>query len=60
MLLADVVTGAYATGRRGMRTPPINRGIDLFDSVVDDEFAPSIFVVFKDASAYPKYLIKYK
>ncbi|XP_076816902.1 protein mono-ADP-ribosyltransferase PARP14-like [Clavelina lepadiformis] len=60
MFLARVLTGNFCSGNSGLRAAPIcpdtNRA---FDSVVDDVKAPSIFVVFKDSSAYPSYLITF-
>ncbi|XP_048249286.1 protein mono-ADP-ribosyltransferase PARP14-like [Haliotis rufescens] len=61
--LADVLTGEYTLGKKGMRVPP---PLDpatpavLFDSVVDDIKKPEKFVIFNDTQAYPKYLVTYK
>ncbi|XP_077971258.1 protein mono-ADP-ribosyltransferase PARP14-like [Styela clava] len=64
MILANVVTGYYCQGDRSMVAPPprTNSNIknDLHDSVVDRISAPTIWVIFKDASAYPTYLITFK
>ncbi|XP_039258516.1 protein mono-ADP-ribosyltransferase PARP14-like [Styela clava] len=64
MFLANVVTGYYCQGYRSMVAPPprTNSNIknDLHDSVVDRISAPTIWVIFKDASAYPTYLITFK
>ena len=32
----------------------------LYDSVVDNVSSPSMFIVFRDASVYPSYLITFK
>ena len=32
----------------------------LFDSVVDDPSNPAIFVVFRDAAAYPEYVVHFR
>uniref|UniRef100_H2Z3A1 Poly [ADP-ribose] polymerase n=1 Tax=Ciona savignyi TaxID=51511 RepID=H2Z3A1_CIOSA len=63
MFLADVVTGEFCQGNQSFISPPTrsnatNRS-ELYDSVVDNISNPTIFVVFKDASAYPKYLLTY-
>uniref|UniRef100_H2Z3G6 Poly [ADP-ribose] polymerase n=1 Tax=Ciona savignyi TaxID=51511 RepID=H2Z3G6_CIOSA len=63
MFLADVVTGEFCQGNPSYISPPprsnaTNRS-ELYDSVVDNINNPTIFVVFKDASAYPKYLLTY-
>ena len=58
MYMAKVLVGEYTQGIRGMVTPPKKgRGTDLYDSVVNDETNPTIFVVFPDDHAYPEYLI---
>lgn len=61
MFLANVLTGSYCTGSSSMVVPPINPiSNEKFDSVVNSLIGPSIFVVFKDASVYPIYIISYK
>lgn len=63
MYLARVLVGKHTVGKEGMKTPP---AIDptkkeiLFDSVVNKDENPSIFVVFNDFHVYPKYLITFK
>ena len=63
MYLARVLVGKHTVGKQGMKTPP---AIDhtkkeiLYDSVVNSEENPSIFVVFNDFHVYPKYLITFK
>lgn len=62
MFLADVITGDYCQGHSSYVAPPVKPGgmkNDLYDSVVDNMASPRIFVIFKDASAYPTYLITY-
>ena len=60
MFLAEVITGQYAQGRQGMRVPPTIAGsMDLHDSVVDNINAPTMYIVFKDASVYPLYILTY-
>jgi len=63
MYLARVLVGKHTAGKEGMKTPP---AIDpmkpeiLYDSVVNMEQNPNIFVVFHDFQVYPKYLITFK
>ena len=63
MYLARVLVGKTTVGKKGMKTPP---AIDprkpeiLYDSVVNVEDNPAIFVVFNDFHVYPKYLITVK
>ncbi|XP_076815876.1 protein mono-ADP-ribosyltransferase PARP14-like [Clavelina lepadiformis] len=60
MFLAEVVTGEYCQGNQSVITPPFKPNqTDLYDSVVDNPSSPSIFVVFKDASVYPLYVLTY-
>ncbi|XP_042301491.1 protein mono-ADP-ribosyltransferase PARP14-like isoform X2 [Sceloporus undulatus] len=62
MYLARVLTGDYCVGNHGMIVPPTknNGGFDLYDSVTDNVTAPSMFVIFSDAQAYPEYLITFR
>lgn len=63
MFLAHVLTGDFCLGNNSLKVPPVNESSDegyLFDSVVNNESDPTIFVVFKDTSVYPSYLISFK
>ncbi|XP_005049680.1 PREDICTED: poly [ADP-ribose] polymerase 14-like [Ficedula albicollis] len=63
MYLAQVLTGKYCAGRRGINAPPPRSQADptdLYDSVVDNESNPTMFVIFNDIQAYPQYLITFK
>ncbi|XP_076799528.1 protein mono-ADP-ribosyltransferase PARP14-like [Clavelina lepadiformis] len=62
MFLAEVITGEFCKGGQQLFTPPTISGSkdDRYDSVVDNEENSKMFVVFKDASAYPLYLITFK
>ncbi|XP_070539477.1 protein mono-ADP-ribosyltransferase PARP15-like [Ptychodera flava] len=60
---AKVLTGEFTTGARGMLIPPSknsNDPTDCYDSVVDNQQNPALFVVFNDAMAYPEYLIVFQ
>ncbi|XP_069588203.1 protein mono-ADP-ribosyltransferase PARP10 [Ranitomeya imitator] len=62
ILVAQVLTGEFTVGREDMKTPPIKPGTvgdvpQRYDSLVDNLENPSIFVIFNDTQAYPKYLI---
>lgn len=60
MYLCRVLTGDYTKGVGGMIVPPAkNANCDLYDTVVDNPNAPTIFVVFRDDNAYPEYLIAF-
>lgn len=58
-----VVTGDWTQGNQALRAAPYKTGglqHQQFDSVVDNPAAPTIYVVFLDASAYPDYIIKFQ
>lgn len=60
MYLCKVLTGDFTKGAGGMFVPPPkNANCDLYDTVVDNPAAPTIFVVFRDDNAYPEYLITF-
>lgn len=61
MFLVEVVTGEYTQGQPEMIDVPPKGGksSDLYDCLVNDVNNPTQFIVFKDASAYPLYLITY-
>ena len=60
MYLARVLVGQYCVGNSKMIVPPpknSSRQEILYESVVDNQGDPSIFVVFYDNQCYPEYLI---
>ena len=60
MYLARVLVGQYCVGDFSMIVPPAknkSRPAILYESVVDYQGNPSIFVVFCDNQCYPEYLI---
>ena len=60
MYLARVLVGQYCVGNSTMIVPPAkhpSRPEILYESVVDNQGNPSIFVVFYDNQCYPEYLI---
>uniref|UniRef100_A0A3P8RT22 Poly [ADP-ribose] polymerase n=1 Tax=Amphiprion percula TaxID=161767 RepID=A0A3P8RT22_AMPPE len=61
LYVARVLTGRYTVGTSSMKaTPP--RGsdpTDCFDSLVNNQQQPSMFVIFHDDQAYPEYLITF-
>lgn len=62
MYLCRVLTGDYTLGHKGMVAPPpkTSNSVELFDSAVNNQANPQIFVIFHDNQAYPEYLIKFK
>lgn len=64
MFLVKVLVGNVTQGMPNYRRPPPikskKRPIDRYDTCVDDEENPTMFVVFDSCQCYPYYLIKYK
>ncbi|XP_040985439.1 protein mono-ADP-ribosyltransferase PARP12-like isoform X2 [Aquila chrysaetos chrysaetos] len=62
MFVARVLVGDYVKGNAAYVRPPIKSvdGLRFYDSCVDNELNPSIFVVFEKYQIYPEYTIEYK
>ena len=61
LFLSEVITGEYAQGKSEYKTPPVKGYSNkLYNSVVDNVNDPKIFVIFRDTSAYPTYLISFQ
>ena len=64
MYLARVLVGDYTVGRKGLIVPPNkqnpNDPTEAFDTVVDQNPNPAIFVTFYDWQCYPDYLITFQ
>ncbi|KAM6417277.1 protein mono-ADP-ribosyltransferase PARP12-like [Pluvialis apricaria] len=62
MFVARVLVGDYVKGDAAYVRPPPKSigGLRFYDSCVDDELNPSIFVVFEKHQIYPEYVIDYK
>ncbi|XP_034391511.1 protein mono-ADP-ribosyltransferase PARP12 [Cyclopterus lumpus] len=60
MFVALVLVGEYTKGRSSYVRPPLKGdGKTLYDSCVDCESNPSIYVVFEKQQIYPEYIIDY-
>jgi len=63
MFVAKVLVGSCIKGQANYRTPPPKNpedpGSDLYDSCVNNQSNPSIFVVFDTDQLYPEYIISY-
>ncbi|KAM9824692.1 uncharacterized protein parp10 [Neosynchiropus ocellatus] len=63
IIVAKVLTGAFALGALNMRTAPLKKTSGAsdtpirYDSVTDNLVTPTLFVIFNDTQAYPEYLI---
>lgn len=61
MFMCNVLVGQYTVGNQDMRTPPeISPGGMRYNSTVDDQKDPKIFVTYSDVQAYPEYRIVFK
>ena len=54
---AKVLVGRVCIGKSDMRHLPTAPGDAAPDCAVDNESAPDMFIIFKDAQAYPEYLL---
>ena len=59
MILSNVIVGSYQKGTSVMLDSPMGNNNIQYDSTVDCVFQPTIFVIYKDYRAYPKYIINY-
>ncbi|NWH58055.1 PAR12 polymerase, partial [Geococcyx californianus] len=61
MFVARVLIGDYVKGNAIYVRPPTKsvHGLQFYDSCVDDELNPSIFIVFEKNQIYPEYIIEY-
>lgn len=60
MFVALVLVGEYTRGRSVYTRPPPKEGSkSLYDSCVDSESNPGIYVIFEKQQIYPEYLIHY-
>ena len=61
MYYARVLTGEYIKGDTTIRVPPINSGSMIpYDSTVNDNENPTIFVIYNDNQAYPEYIVTFQ
>lgn len=61
MFYCQVIVGKYVKGDQNMKVTPNlpNSTTARYDSTVNDEQNPTIFVVYRDSYAYPAYVITY-
>ncbi|XP_069484823.1 protein mono-ADP-ribosyltransferase PARP12-like [Ambystoma mexicanum] len=61
MFLARVLVGDFVKGHVSFRRPPTkpNNPKQTYDSCVDSEQNPSVFVIFEKHQAYPDYVLEY-
>ena len=63
MFLCRVVTGRSTLGREEYKRPPLidqsKPHGELYDSCVNDQYSPSIYVIFDNNQSYPEFMIEY-
>ena len=63
MFMVKVLVGEYRQGHSSFVRPPskdaTNKSSELYDSCVDDEINPNIFVIFDLYQVYPEFVVKY-
>ncbi|XP_076841987.1 protein mono-ADP-ribosyltransferase PARP12-like [Brachyhypopomus gauderio] len=60
MFVALVLVGEFTKGTSSyLRPPQKSRKLQFYDSCVDNETNPAIFVIFEKYQIYPEYIIKY-
>lgn len=59
--MARVLVGDYVNGNAAYVRPPTKSldGLRFYDSCVDNQINPSIFVVFEKYQIYPEFTIEY-
>ena len=63
IFVCDLLVGKYTRGKNQMKlAPPLddNNPHELYDTLVDDEKNPTIYVAMTDGQAYPHYLMTFK
>ncbi|XP_060605777.1 protein mono-ADP-ribosyltransferase PARP12-like isoform X4 [Ruditapes philippinarum] len=64
MFVVKILPGAYVRGSSEYKRPPHkdedNPCSELYDSCVDNETNPQIFIIFDNNQIYPEYLIRYE
>ena len=58
---ARVLTGQYTLGKQDFIDAPLRPGSQVlrYDSVVNNDQDPMIYVIFRDSQAYPEYLVTF-
>lgn len=60
MFVALVLVGDYIKGNSQYTRPPAKpMSLTLYDTCVDDERTPTVFVIFERQQIYPEYIIRY-
>ncbi|XP_056621652.1 protein mono-ADP-ribosyltransferase PARP12-like isoform X2 [Triplophysa dalaica] len=59
MFLAQVLVGEFTRGQSSLVRPPAKTSKSFYDSCVDSETNPAIFVVFEKFQVYPEFIIEY-
>ncbi|XP_056621656.1 protein mono-ADP-ribosyltransferase PARP12-like isoform X2 [Triplophysa dalaica] len=59
MFLAQVLVGEFTRAQSSLVRPPAKTSKSFYDSCVDSESNPAIFVVFEKFQVYPEFIIEY-
>ncbi|KAA0715122.1 Poly [ADP-ribose] polymerase 12 [Triplophysa tibetana] len=59
MFLVQVLVGEFTRGQSSLVRPPAKNSKSFYDSCVDGETNPAIFVVFEKYQVYPEFIIEY-
>ena len=62
IFLCSALNGEYTLSTKGIKTPPVKNieTQEWYDSVCDNFISPTMFIIFNDIQAYPKYLIIFR
>lgn len=60
MFICQVIIGKYTVGKKGMKVATQKDTNEAYDTLVEKEDNPTIFVAMSDAQAYPEYLVTFK
>lgn len=55
-----VLVGIFQKGKENQKVPEAQPSGEQYDSTVDDDKNPSIFVIYRDQRAYPEFLYEFK
>jgi poly [ADP-ribose] polymerase 10/14/15 len=55
-----VLTGEFTLGKRWLVDPPEKTNGEKYDSTVNNQAQPTVFVIYSDTQAYPQYLVSFK
>ena len=60
IFICQMVIGEYTVGKSGQKVATQKDTNEAFDTLVDNQSNPTIYVAMSDAQAYPEYLVTFK